>query len=79
MTVAMWILSSVLVMVVTLVVMGAAIRPYVQDLVTDRAAWQKRAELAEAEIEAHLGNEVRLVNPTQDTIDDLDGVFFCIQ
>ena len=70
MTVAMWILSSVLVIVVTLVVMGAALRPYVQDLVTDRQQWQKRAELAEAELEAHVAGDVRLV--AIDPQDDLD-------
>ena len=70
MTVALWILTSFLVVVVTLVVVGASLRPYIADLIKESKMWQARAELAEAEIEAHISNEVRLV--PIDPQDDLD-------
>jgi len=63
MTVAAWILTSVLVVIITLVVMGAAIRPYVAELVTDRDAWKDRALAAEFQVEASQGNDVKLLDP----------------
>lgn len=63
MTVAMWILSSLLVIAITLIVMGAAIRPYVDTIVKERNHWKLRAEVSEHEIEMTQANDVRLVNP----------------
>lgn len=61
MTVAAWVVSSFLVVAVTLIIMGMALRPYVADLISDRNQWRARAELAEAEVEAHIATDVRLV------------------
>lgn len=61
MTAVAWVLCMVLVVAVTLIVMGMALRPYVAELQQDRNAWRLRAEVAEAEIEQHIGSEVRLI------------------
>lgn len=61
MTVALWLFTSFLVVCITLIIMGAALRPYVADLIKDRDQWQARAHLAEAEVEAHIATDVRLV------------------
>lgn len=70
MTAVAWIACMLLVVVVTLVVMGAALRPYVADLQQDRNHWRLRAEVAEAEIEQHIGSEVKLI--PIDAADSLD-------
>lgn len=63
MTVAMWLLTSFMVVAITLIVMGASLRPYVAELVRDRNDWQARAVAAEAEVEAHIATDVTLVEP----------------
>ena len=68
MTVAAWILTSVLVVVVTMVVLGAALRPYVADLVDERNHWRLRAEQAEAELQASgMGDsDVKIIDAQAD-------------
>lgn len=61
MTVAMWILSSFLIVAITLVCMGAAIRPYTIALAADRDSWKARALAAEADLAHHDDGSVKLV------------------
>ena len=63
MTVAAWIVTMVLVIVITLVVMGWAIRPYVAVLVADRDAWKERALEAEGMAQRDDRGDVRLIDP----------------
>ena len=70
MTVALWIGTMAATIVITIVVFGAAVRSYVAALIIESREWQRRAEAAESEIEAHLATEVRLV--PLDPQDDLD-------
>ena len=70
MTVAMWIGTMAATIIITVVVFGAAVRSYVAALIIESREWQRRAMMAEAEIEAHMGNDVRLV--PIDPQDDLD-------
>lgn len=72
MTVALWIFTSFLVVCITLIIMGAALRPYVADLISDRDQWQARAQMAEAEIESHIATDVRLVTQPIDADATLD-------
>ena len=64
MTVALWIVTSFLVVVITMVAMGMALRPYVADLVADRDAWKARALDAEGMAQRDDRLEVRLLDPT---------------
>ena len=70
MTVALWIGTMAATIIITVVVFGAAVRSYVAALIIESREWQRRAMMAEAEIEAHMGNDVRLV--PIDPQDDLD-------
>lgn len=64
MTVAAWILTSCLVVFITMVAMGYAIRPYVADLRADRDVWKARALEAEGR-QAHDGiDDVRVLDPS---------------
>ena len=63
MTVALWIMTSLMVVASTMVARGAAIRPYVDDLRQDRDAWKARALEAEGR-QAHDGiDDVRIIDP----------------
>lgn len=73
MTVLAWFVSSFLVVAVTLIAVGLALRPYVADLQADRNAWRLRAEVAEAELEAAgVSHDVRIINPRAETLADID-------
>jgi len=66
MTVALWIVTSVLVVFITMVALGMAIRPYVDQLRADRDAWKQRALEAEGR-QAHDGlADVRIIDPNGD-------------
>ena len=71
MTAAMWILSVLLCIAITLIVMGAVLRPYVADMQKQINHWKLRAEVAEHEIEMTQGRDVRLV-PQIDAAETLD-------
>jgi hypothetical protein len=63
MNVAMWVLSSFLVVVITMVAMGMAIRPYIAVLVSERDAWKHRALDAEGMAQRDDRGDVRLIDP----------------
>lgn len=64
MTVAAWILTMALVVFITMVALGAAIRPYVDQLRQDRDAWKARALEAEGR-QAHDGiADVKVFDPS---------------
>jgi len=63
MTVALWILTSFLVVVITMVALGMAIRPYVAELVADRDQWKARALDAEGMAQRDDRADVRLIDP----------------
>lgn len=63
MTVALWILTSFLVAAITLIAVGMAIRPYVDQLRAERDGWQARCLEAEGR-QAHDGiDSVRVIDP----------------
>lgn len=63
MTVAAWILTMALVVFITMVAMGMAIRPYVDALRQDRDQWKARCLEAEGR-QAHDGiDDVRVFDP----------------
>jgi hypothetical protein len=51
---------------ITLVVLGAAFRPYVRELVADRDLWRDRAIAAEDAAQAYEYEGVRLIDPAAD-------------
>lgn len=64
MTVAVWILSSFLVVCVTMIALGLAIRPYVAELRDERDQWKARALEAEGRVGRDDPYEgFRLVDP----------------
>ena len=63
MTVALWIVTSFLVVVITMVAMGMAIKPYVADLVAERDLWKARALDAEGMAQRDDRGDVRLIDP----------------
>jgi len=64
MTVLAWIVSSFLVVVITMVAMGYAVRPYIAALVAERDDWKARCLEAEGwrQREDGLG-DVKLIDP----------------
>lgn len=64
MTVAAWILTMVLVVFITIIAMGVAIRPYVDQLRADRDGWKARCMEAEGR-QVHDGiDDVRVLDPS---------------
>jgi hypothetical protein len=64
MTVAAWIVTMFLVVSITLIVFGAAIRPHIDTLRRDRDLWRDRALEAEGSHGRDDGlGDVRLIDP----------------